>query len=131
VIGFDHRGWRGPDGGGRFSATGWFEFLWLPIFPTGRWRFRRDAGGALEVEEATPLALGEIVRTYALWWIGIPLLLFGPMLPALEEFRIRLGMSERTQQIWIGVGIAWVCVWVWKLADWRDAARARRGEEAP
>ena len=72
---------------GAFEATKWLTIAYLPIWPLGRARYRLldrawrfPARRTLWVQALGPLPLSraEVARTYALAWVGFPLLLWGP-----------------------------------------------------
>jgi hypothetical protein len=90
-------GWRHFKGG-TATATKWFALSWIPVVPLYRQRlrvltdFENDKSGSslggfavaqrdtYQVLERLPLSVKEIVVTLAKTYMGLPLILFGPML---------------------------------------------------
>jgi hypothetical protein len=108
----------------RRFATLWFTFLFAPIVPLRRSLLRllphRGSGFSCQELARGPLVAGEVVKTLLFSWIFVPVVAVGPSVPAVEELRLKLGIPQSWQIPWIAIGIVWLAVFVWKLADWHE-----------
>lgn len=108
----------------RTTATLWFTFIFFPVFPLQRMRIQllphRGSGFSCKELKRLPLDGREVLRTYVYAWLVMPVVSFGPLLGlgfGMKPFRF----SSTWETGGIVVGIAWLAVFVWKLADWHEA----------
>ena len=107
----------------RVFATQWFTFAFIPLIPLRRSRLQllphRGSGFAVRELERTALVPRELVMTW-LTTLAILVVALAPMVPVIEEVRVKLGIPESWQMPWIFAGIAGWCVLVWRLANWHE-----------
>src|SRR5262245_56713815 len=92
--------WLGPTGRDeqdRCYATLWFTFLYAPLVPIHRCRLQllpheSGTGFTYAELERTPLSGREVASTLLFSWLLVPLLLAGPLVPIIEEVRVKLGI---------------------------------------
>ena len=117
-----------PDGEGISTATKWFTFVFLPIFPIRRMRVRflphKGSGFSYQIISNERLVLAELLKTLLYCWVLIPLIGFAPLIFALKEIWTALGLPKSLQIPYIIAGVIWVGVIIWKTAD-RHEERCR------
>lgn len=123
-IGTTFLGVSKQDENGIATATNWFTFIYLPIFPSIRVRVRflphQGSGFSFELLSYEKLVFKEILKTYLFGWILFPLMIFAPAVLTIKQVWIQIGLPE---MIHIPFGIAafiWVFVSIWKLLDRQD-----------
>lgn len=106
------------------SATMWITALYFPIIPIGRHIVQPKSlhGTRFEyfVLEKTPLNWKEIFLTYLFGWIIIPIAGLTPMAFAVIEVQEALGIPNSLQAPIMVLGIIWIIIFLWKLADWDE-----------
>jgi hypothetical protein len=95
-FGTDYRGWSEKYSDGSNTATLWVVMLWLPVVPRFRDTvvvLRQRAQGATSLTttysilKREPVRIGEVLRTYVMWWLVLPL-------PLVFAFVVALNASE-------------------------------------
>jgi hypothetical protein len=127
-IGFTFSGVSHPDDKGHCTATQWFTFVFLPIFPVARYLVKPLGRAPFRFQFQTlakeKLVLNEVLQTYLYGWILFPLLLLGPALflgfAATPEAEKAFNLPEWSQMPLIVLSILWLGVSVWKLQDWNE-----------
>lgn len=123
-IGTTFLGISEPDENGIATATNWFTFIFLPIFPATRVRVRFlehiGDGYSYEIISYEKLVLKEIFKTYLYGWILYPLIIAFPAIVAVKEVWQLLGLPKSIQIPYIILALIWAIVWGWKLMDWQD-----------
>lgn len=125
-IGLSFDGVSKPDHEGNCTATQWFTFIFVPIFPITRYKLKPIKKVPFRFEFQTiskqKLVLTEILQTYLFGWILFPALIFAPFLAlglsATPEAEKAFGIPTWTQIPLILLAIAWLIVSVWKLRTW-------------
>lgn len=102
----------GPqDNDGVADATVWFTFLWLPIIPLQRYKVKflgsKRERVTFNLLEKESLVASEVLKTYVLGLVAVPLITLGPIVIAIREVWDMLGFPE---SIHIPFGIAAI-VW--------------------
>ncbi len=109
---------------GVFTATSWFTFLFLPVFPLARYVVKplKVGGNKMSYQKLgkTKFEWGEVFRTYLCGLILMPLALLAPLPFAIVEVQTALGIPTALQPLMIGLAILWLIVFVWKLKDWDE-----------
>lgn len=117
-----------PDEEGTSTATNWFTFLFLPLYPVRRMRVRflphKGSGYSYQIVSNEKLVLSEMLKTLLYCWFLIPLFAFAPLIFAFKEVWTALGLPQSLQIAYIIVCVIWVGVVIWKTAD-RHEARCR------
>lgn len=112
LLGWTHRG------DGTATATLWFTFLFLPLFPLSRHSLGADGGEAPQPGAAAavgaalgaddnliagyrftgrlPLSGGEVVATYLFAYVRLPLKLFAPLAALAAAVKLFPGMTDGT-----------------------------------
>lgn len=124
-IGTTFLGISVPDKNGISTATNWFTFLWLPIFPFSRVKVRflphTGSGFSYQLISHEKLVFKEIIKTYLFCWMLFPLAIFGPAVLTIKQVWEQIGLPE-TIHIPFGImAFIWVFVSLWKLSDWHEA----------
>lgn len=105
-------------------ATSWVTFLWLPVFPLGRYKIKpiRVRPNHLQFQTLgkEKLILGEILRTYFFGLILMPLAALSPLVFSIKEVQEALGVPEVLQVPVMVFSILWLAGFVWKLKDWEE-----------
>lgn len=113
-IGLSFDGVSKPDHEGNCTATQWFTFIFIPIFPIARYKLKPIKKVPFRFEFQTiskqKIVLTEILQTYLFGWILFPALIFAPL--------VLVGVFANTQIPLILLAIAWLIVSVWKLRTW-------------
>ena len=124
-IGTTFLGVSAPDKNGISTATNWFTFIFLPIFPTSRLRVRflphQGSGFSFELVSYEKMVFKEILKTYLFGWILYPMLIFAPAVLAVKEIFIQLGLPQSFHIPYIIFTVIWVITCIWKLSDWQNA----------
>lgn len=96
----------------RATATLWFTFVWLPVWPLVRYRIQCEwdsvGDGAFRILDREKRDWGEIVWTYVLGWLVIPGVLFGPLVVWATYISIVGRWSEllfSASLVWIAAGV--------------------------
>lgn len=114
-----------PDDQGTSTATVWFTFVFLPIFPIRRLRVRflehQGSGFTYQVISYEKLVLSELLKTLLFGWLLIPLFAVAPLILSVKEVWTGLGFPGSLQIPYIILCVIWVGVVIWKTADRHDA----------
>ncbi len=117
-----------PDEEGISTATNWFTFVFLPIFPIGRMRVKflphTGSGFSYQIISNEKLVLAEMLKTLLYCWVLIPLVGFAPLILAFKEVWTAFGLPQSVQIAYIIVCVIWVGIVIWKTAD-RHEERCR------
>jgi hypothetical protein len=110
------------------TATKWFTFLYLPVWPLARWRVQflphTGPGFSYRPLSREPLSAAEIVRTYLLGWVAAPLALLGPFSLAVKEVWEAVGLPAAGHLPYLALCCLWFAFAVWGLRS-RHEARCR------
>jgi len=114
-IGTFYYGNDDPRRDGSQVATLYFVVFYLPVIPLGTHRIRKSAitGGSMDIQrlEALPLRWGQIGLTYLKTWIGMPLVLFAPLLLVMLVGKIAPKvLTQGFSRVFIWVWITWFIV---------------------
>lgn len=124
-IGTTFLGISEQDKNGIATASNWFTFIFLPIFPTSRVRisFHEHIGDgySYEIISYEKLVLNEILKTYLYGWILFPVMIFGGAILTVKEVWQTVGLPEIIHIPFGIVAFIWVFVSIWKLQDWHEA----------
>ncbi len=149
-FGTSYYGWNHTDDG-TSTATLWFCLSWVPVFPLMRQRLKvltdfnneeinSELGGLIvsqsnyyEILERLPTSYSEILITFLKTYIGIPLILFGPMvvLAIIMKFLKLSGVDVKPNtmifNVFIGgiflsiINFLWQCVrFIRKARGWQN-----------
>ncbi|MEV6637781.1 hypothetical protein AB0M54_44340 [Actinoplanes sp. NPDC051470] len=133
------RGFTRVDGSGRCFATRWLLALYLPVFPLTRYYLSEHPLDPLDAARHSYIVLGryqidgesrpraaEILRTYAFWWLIVPLVGPGPLLLVGRHLH---GVADTmsTAQTWMSIAgfLLWPFLVIWGLTTLRDVYRRR------
>lgn len=123
-IGITFLGISKQDENGIATATAWFTFVYLPIFPISRSKVRflphRGNGFSYELISKEKLVLKEILKTYLFGWILYPIIIAFPAIFAFKEVWQFLGLPQSIHIAYIIFTIIWAIVCIWKLMDLQD-----------
>lgn len=148
-IGMRVIGWKHSEDG-TATATAWFSILYLPIFPTGRYRLispRAEDTGPGETNpvlramlycrstttiysflERLPLSGEEILGMYLYAYLWMPLKILAPLLLLRMYKELSHAPSDETIRLLSGVCVLWMCYAAFALVR---LMRRSRGLGAP
>lgn len=120
-IGITFLGVSKQDENGIATATAWFTFVYLPIFPISRSRVRflphQGSGFSYELISGEKFVFKEILKTYFFGWILYPLIIAFPAIFAFKEVWQYLGLPESIHIAYIIFTVIWAICCGWKLMD--------------
>ncbi|WP_434444479.1 hypothetical protein [Lentzea sp. E54] len=126
-----------PDEHGRFFATRWFMLL-FPVVPLGRYHVRlageTTGGGFTSVSVTTAYQLlgrsrlrpVEILRTYLMFWVVMPVMFVGPIIAGIALQDPNSWDSDENMPLAAGVSILMVVVFLAAFAFWKAKLRPVR-----
>lgn len=109
-----------------FRAVVWVTFCFAPILPIRAMDIRiqsvRKQNLKFDVLQNVPLAqCGKaILKTYVFSWLCFPILFFLPLILAVKEVQLAMGIPEKLHFILMVVAIVWLVGAVWKMFDWAE-----------
>jgi hypothetical protein len=117
-----------PDEYGESTATRWFTFAFLPIFPIRRIRVKflphKGSGFSYQRVRREKLVLAEVLKTYLFGWVLIPVFAAGPSFLGFSGIWTALALPMSFQIPYLVVSIVWAGIVIWKTAD-RHEERCR------
>lgn len=123
-IGTTFLGISKQDENGIATATTWFTFIFLPIFPFRRLRVKFfehiGSGFSYEIISFEKLVLSEILKTYLFGWIIFPGMGLLPLIIAIKEVWQAIGLPNILHIPYIILTIIWMIAFIWKLSDWHE-----------
>ncbi len=106
------------------TATQWFTVLHLPVLPLTRLHVQflphTGSGFSYAVLNRESPRRAEVLTTYFFGWIVMPLLVLGPLIPAVSEVWQALGLPPDLQNYYMGFAILWFIIAVLKLDNWQE-----------
>jgi hypothetical protein len=96
---------------GNATATVWFTFLFLPIFPIRRYQVQflphQGSGFSYRILSEERLQFQEILKTYLYGWLVAPTLILGPLLFGIRENWEALRLPETWYMPYFIFSIVW------------------------